>query len=98
MAEPAVALNEQDHRFELAVDDGMAFLDYSLEDDVLTLIHTEVPEALEGRGLGSKLAKSALAYAKDNQLAVVPRCAFVRSYLERKPEAADGIRIVEYEP
>lgn len=98
MTEDGIVRNDERHRFELPVDDDMAFLDFSRDGDVLTLIHTEVPEALEGRGLGSKLAKFALAYAKENGLAVVPRCAFVRSYLERKPEAAEGIRIVEYEP
>lgn len=98
MTDDLISLNDELHRFEIAVEDDVAFLDYELDGDVLTLIHTEVPEALEGRGLGSKLAKFALAYAKDKGLAVVPRCAFVRSFLERKPEAADGIRIVEYEP
>ena len=54
----------------------------------LALIHTEVPEAPEGRGLASLLAKTALDYARSNDLTVVPICPFVRSYLEKHPDEA----------
>ncbi|MGH2758279.1 MAG: GNAT family N-acetyltransferase [Actinomycetota bacterium] len=92
-----VAVNDARHRFEHDVDGHVAFLDYRLEEDRLTLVHTEVPEALGGRGLGAKLVSAALAYAKENGLTVVPQCSYVRSYLERKPEAAAGITVADPE-
>ena len=92
-----VTVNEELHRFEHAVDGQVAFLDYRLDGDRLTLVHTEVPESLEGRGLGAVLVKGALAHAKEQALTVVPQCSYVRSYLERKPDAAEGITIADPE-
>jgi predicted GNAT family acetyltransferase len=97
MADPSVTVNDQLLRFEHAADGEVAFLDYKLEGDRLTLVHTEVPEALEGRGLGGVLVKAALSYAQENDLTVIPVCSFVRSYLKRHPEAANGVRLAEVE-
>ncbi len=97
MTDPSVTVNDELSRFEHVADGEVAFLDFKLEGEVLTLVHTEVPEALEGRGLGSLLAKAALSYAKEKDLTVVPVCSFVQSYLKRHPEAAEGIRLAEVE-
>jgi uncharacterized protein len=88
-----LTLNDQRQRFELAVDGEIAFIDYRLDGNKLTLVHTEVPEALEGRGVGGKIVKLALAYARANALTVIPECAFVRSYLERHPEERDVVAV-----
>jgi predicted GNAT family acetyltransferase len=81
--------NEIEHRFELAVDGSTAFLEYRLDGTKLVLTHAEVPEAFEGRGVGSKLVKLTLQYARDEGLSVLPDCSFVRSYFERHPEERD---------
>ena len=54
--------------------------------------HTEVPDALEGRGIGSKLARTVLDYARAAHLAVVPSCPFIRAYIARHPEYQDLVR------
>jgi uncharacterized protein len=77
------------HRFEAQVGGEVAFLEYALMGSQLTLIHTEVPEALAGQGVGSALAKTALDYARANQLKVNPLCPFVRNYLRHHPEYQD---------
>jgi predicted GNAT family acetyltransferase len=59
---------------------------YHTEGDQIIFTHTGVPSALEGRGIGSALAKAGLEYARAQGMAVVPLCPFVRSYIERKPE------------
>ena len=81
-----VANNASAKRFETMVDGSMAVLDYELEDGTLILVHTGVPPALEGRGIGGKVVKAALEYAQDAGLKVVPECPFVRSYIERHKE------------
>ena len=48
-----------------------------------------MPEQLEGRGIASKLAKTALDYSRAEGLTVVPLCPFIASYIERHPEYAD---------
>jgi len=48
-----------------------------------------VPRVLEGRGIGSKLVRATLDQVRSEGLKVVPRCSFVRAYMERHPEYAD---------
>lgn len=48
--------------------------------------HTEVDDAVEGRGLGSVLVRAALDEVAGRGLAVLPRCPFVRSFIEAHPE------------
>jgi predicted GNAT family acetyltransferase len=52
----------------------------------ITLIHTEVPEALRGRGIASMLAQTGLEYARENKLKVDVVCPLVANYLSKHPE------------
>jgi len=80
--------NEAEQRYELTADGQTAVLAYTVEKGMLSLDHTVVPPELEGRGIGSKLAKFALDEARDGGKKILPRCSFVRTYLERHPEYA----------
>ena len=73
-------------RFEVAEPEGTAVLTYLRGSGEVVLQHTVVPVELEGRGVGSVLTRSALAWAASESLAVVPQCSFVRSFLERHPD------------
>ncbi|HEX9027599.1 MAG TPA: GNAT family N-acetyltransferase [Anaerolineales bacterium] len=75
-------------RFEVLTPDGVGFLTYKQRGNRFALIHTEVPEALAGRGIGAMLAKAGLDYARDNGLGVIVICPFVRAYIKRHPEYA----------
>jgi predicted GNAT family acetyltransferase len=75
-------------RFELEREGHTGFIDYSLAGKILQLIHTEVPEALQGKGVASELAKSALDYARENNLKVDPICPFISEYIGKHPEYA----------
>ncbi|HYX22302.1 MAG TPA: GNAT family N-acetyltransferase [Thermoanaerobaculia bacterium] len=78
------------HRFALNLPGGPAFLKYHLDrDGRLSLDHTEVPEEGRHRGIAGRLAKAALDFARGHRLEVVPRCPFVRAYLEDHPEERD---------
>ncbi len=90
-----VTLNQSRSRFEAEADGEIAFLTFHRDGKRIVLVHTETPEALEGRGIGSALARAALKYAREHDLTVVPQCPFVRSFLERHPDEADGIDIDE---
>ncbi len=81
--------NEAGQQFEANVDGDLAFVEYRRSGNKLVLVHTEVPEALEGRGIGSQLAHAALEYARAQHLGVVPLCPFVASYIRRHPEYQD---------
>lgn len=74
------------HNFELFVDGHRAFMDYKLRDNVYYLIHTEVPQELEGRGVASALVEKVFHYLEDNGFKMVPYCVYVKAYLKRHPE------------
>ncbi|UTD29065.1 GNAT family N-acetyltransferase [Bradyrhizobium sp. WD16] len=84
-----VVNNAAGHRFELAVDGSIAAAYYELAPGVITFTHTEVPKELGGRGIGSRLVWDALAQVRRDGLKVVPRCPFVKAYLDKHPEQAD---------
>ena len=81
--------NEAEQRYELEVDGQLALAAYRLSDDRIVFTHTEVPEALEGRGVGSRLIKAALDDVRARGLKAVPACAFVKHYMEKHPEVQD---------
>jgi predicted GNAT family acetyltransferase len=88
--EPEVVLNEAAQRFEIRDGDDVAVLEYRLRaGDHLVLTHTGVPERMEGKGIGTLLARTALECARQRGLRVVPLCSFVQAYLQRHPEFAD---------
>ena len=52
--------------------------------------HTEVFDAFEGKGVGSALARGALdAVRADGTRQVLPRCPFIRGWIERHPDYQD---------
>lgn len=62
-------------------------LDYKMIDsDVVDMRSTFVPESARNKGIGGKLVKKALEYAKSNDLQVKPSCPFVKAYIEKNPE------------
>ncbi|HZP68968.1 MAG TPA: GNAT family N-acetyltransferase [Pseudolabrys sp.] len=81
--------NTRLHRFELDTDGHIAFSNYKRSDGLLTILHTEVPKALEGRGIGSALIRGVLDAARAQGLKVNPVCPFAKAYVERHPEYAD---------
>lgn len=81
--------NAQLNRFELDTDGHIAFSNYKRADGLLTILHTEVPKALEGRGIGSALIRGVLDAARAEGLKVQPVCPFAKAYVERHPEYAD---------
>ena len=86
-----VVHNTDASRFELTLEGHTAVLDYRLAGQTITFTHTGVPTQLEGRGIGSQLAKAGLAHARENGLKVKALCWFVNGYIERHPEYQDLI-------
>lgn len=89
MEPDSVRDNAERSRFELPLDGHTAFSEYRRQGDVLTIMHTEVPPALNGRGIGSALVRGMLGIVRQNGWKVVPRCPFVRGYIDKHPEYAD---------
>ncbi|HMI06430.1 MAG TPA: GNAT family N-acetyltransferase [Flavobacterium sp.] len=79
--------NETKKRFELETEGHTAFIEYLIDkDQIMYLTHTEVPKALEGKGVGKSIVEKTLNYLKDNDFKLAPLCPFVAAYLKRHPE------------
>lgn len=76
-------------RFELDAEGLTAFSDYRRDDGVLIIRHTEVPAALNGKGIGSRLVRGVLDRARAEGVKVKPLCPFVKGYIDKHPEYAD---------
>ncbi len=77
-------------RFELVVDGLTAFAEYRIEGGRIVFPHTVVPPGLEGRGVGTRLVKAALADARARGLEIVATCSFVAAVLRREARAGGG--------
>lgn len=91
-AEPTIAVSDNpgEHRYEVAVDGDLAgFVKYRVKPGQIALIHTEIDDRFEGRGLGGRLIAFALDDARARGLAVLPFCPFARAYIQRHPEYAE---------
>jgi len=78
--------NPGEQRFETTINGQLAVLLYQRSGNRIAFTHTQVPPDLRGQGIGGALAKSALDYASENQLQVLPFCSFVADYIERNPK------------
>ena len=81
--------DEARRRFELEEEGATGFLTYERKGGTIVFTHTVVPSELEGRGIGGRIVKTGLDYARAEGLEVVPQCSFVRGYIERHDEYAD---------
>jgi predicted GNAT family acetyltransferase len=78
------------HRFEVDLGDGsVAIAQYTLPKGKIVFIHTEVPPAHRGKGVGTALIRFALASARERGLEVIPICPFFAAYIAEHPEEQD---------
>jgi len=84
--------NKRDEsRLEVKLGDEVAFAEYRVTRGGIVFPHTVVPEAFEGRGVGSALVKAGMAFAKEEGQLVIPTCSFFAAYLARHPEYNDQV-------
>ena len=84
--------NKAQHRFELEVDGHLAATYYKIDDGVITFLHTEVPPELGGKGIGSRLIKSALDQVRAKGLKVIAECQFVKAFIGKHPAYQDLLK------
>jgi predicted GNAT family acetyltransferase len=82
--------NREIERYEAHLGSDLAgYVTYRLRPDRITFLHTEVEPALEGHGIGSRLAKAALDDVRARGLTVIPICPFIASWIKRHPRYGD---------
>ncbi|UZF93400.1 GNAT family N-acetyltransferase [Bosea sp. NBC_00550] len=86
---PGIRDEAENNRFVMTVPGGEAFATYRRIDDYLVVSHTEVPQTLRGRGVGSELARALFEPARDRGERIVPACSFIADWARRHPEYQD---------
>lgn len=74
-------------RFTAQVGGSTGLLTYDRAGRTVAMTHTIVPPEIGGRGVASALTAAAVAWARDQGLAVDPQCSYVRAWLDRHPDA-----------
>jgi predicted GNAT family acetyltransferase len=59
----------------------VSLLHYRLNGDVMTIVHTEVPPALAGHGIGAELMRAAFELARTENWRAVPACSYAAAML-----------------
>ena len=82
--------NPTNHRYEARLGDRIVGVSqYRLADDRIVFVHTEVDPSVEGRGIGSELARGALDDVRRRGLKLGVECPFIGAWLRRHREYAD---------
>ena len=82
----ALEKNEIVKEFQMQVNDYKAIIAYTEAHPVITLLHTEVPPELEGRGVATAIIEKTLDWVEKNHLKLIPLCPFIITYIKRHPE------------
>jgi predicted GNAT family acetyltransferase len=87
--------NPEAHRYEALLGDRVAgFAAYRLAADRRIFTHTEVDPSLEGRGIGTKLARGALDDVRKRGVRITVHCPFIGAYIRRHAEYEDLVASV----
>ncbi len=88
-APSSVHRNDDRNRYELTAEGLLAICEFNRLTNAVMFTHTEVPEKLEGQGVGSTLVRGALDDVRAQGLQVVPLCPFVAAFIRRHREYMD---------
>jgi predicted GNAT family acetyltransferase len=78
--------NPGKNRFETTVDGFPSRLDYLQDGKNFVITHVGVHPELRGQGLAGHIVEASLAYARKNELRVIPMCSYAAAYMRRHPE------------
>ncbi len=81
--------NKEESRFEREEKGLIAWAEYRIRDGKYLIPHVEAELPLRGTGAAGRLMADIVAYARKEQLVVVPRCSYARTWFDRHPEAQD---------
>jgi len=74
-------------RFEITQDGQTSYLEFETDSQGwMTILHTEVPEELRGRGIALELVTTAFQYARDHGLRVDVLCPVAHHIVQTHPE------------
>jgi uncharacterized protein len=81
--------NSSAQQFELQVGDRLCLLQYRIANGKMIIFRTEVPEPIQRRGLAARMTRTALDFARTQNLKVEPRCPYTAAYFRKHQEDSD---------
>lgn len=77
--------------FDLTIDGKkLGFVSYSLDGDTdMTIDYVQVDPSLRGKGMGEKLVRAAVDWARENKRMITPLCSYARAVMKRTEEFHD---------
>jgi len=64
-------------------------------DNAINIYKTEVDDAHEGKGYATKLLDSAVEFARENDLKIIPECPFVEAKMKKDESLHDLMKTSE---
>jgi uncharacterized protein len=88
MSDVQLVINENGQGAFLIMDgrEKIAEMVVAVDEQNVTVYHTEVSPKAEGKGLAKKLLEEMVAYARGKKLSVIPLCPFVHAQFKRHPD------------
>lgn len=84
-----VVHNPEKNRFETWVEGYLSKLDYLQDGKNFVITHVGVHPELRGQGVAGRIVEESLAYARENELRVIPMCSYAAAYMRRNPQHAE---------
>ncbi len=81
--------NQLQSRFELEVENEIAYADYRKDGNLLHIKYVYAPPALRGTGAAGKLMKEIMETARTKNMKVNPVCGYAASWIQRHKEFHD---------
>jgi predicted GNAT family acetyltransferase len=75
--------NKVEHQFELYIENQKSIVQYEIKGNRFVLLHTEVPENLQGKGLAKILVEKTLQTIDSYGMKIIPVCPYIVSYLKK---------------
>jgi len=68
----------------------LAEMTYTMPDQQTMIIdHTEVDDVLRGKNVGYQLVHTAVEYAREHRIRIIPLCPFAHAVFKKKAEYSD---------
>lgn len=81
--------NEDEQRYEMAVDEHIVYANIRHIDDVVYIDHVFAPPALRGKGAAGKFMTALMERLRADGLKAKPICGYAASWLRRHSEFHD---------
>lgn len=86
-------IQESDHQFYIGDSslEPLAQIKFEIQEEHLSILHTEVSPSLHGQGIGQQLVAYAVDYARKHQLKIIPICPYAKKQFEKNPQYHDVV-------